>query len=203
MDLGVKNIATDSNGGNHTSFAVEAVRVRMGNLRSVLQSVGTKSAKRHLRKLSGRESRFRKDVNHCISKTLVESAKGTGHGLALEDLKGIRKRTTVRRKDRSRHSSWAFGQLRAFVEYKARLAGVTVEIVDSRDTSRTCPSCQKVDERNRPRRDAFRCVACGREGAADHVAAINIADRAGVVRPIVSVRGPLHNESFRGASPGL
>ena len=73
-----------------------------------------------LRKMKRRESRFRRDVNHRISKKIVTTAKDTGRGISLEDLTGIRDRTTVRAEDRAKHSGWSFFHLRAFVEYKAR-----------------------------------------------------------------------------------
>jgi len=185
VDLGVVNLATDSDGVRHSGAAVERVRLRIAALRAALQSAGTRSAKRHLQKLAGREARFRADVNHRISKHLVAGAQGTGRGLAVEDLRGIRDRVTVRRGQRVRLSGWAFHQLRFFLSYKAARAGVPVAAVDPRNTSRTCPACGHCDRRNRPSQAAFRCVACGFQGHADHVAATNIASRAAVNRPIV------------------
>jgi IS605 OrfB family transposase len=132
-----------------------------------------------------KERRFARDVNHRIAKALVRKAHDTGRGIALEDLKGIRDRTTVRKSQRRAHHSWAFGQLRAFVAYKAALAGVPIAIVDPRDTSRTCPECGCVDKRNRPTRDRFVCRHCGHSAPADFTAARNIAGRAGVMRPYV------------------
>ena len=165
---------------------VEKVRKRYERLRSVLQSVGTKSAKRHLKKLSGKERRFKRDVNHCISKELVSYAEGTSSAIALEDLKGIRGRITVGRSERSRHSKWAFSELRKFIEYKARLRGVPVIVVDPRNTSRECPLCHYTDRGNRPSRDVFRCLSCGYTAPADYVGALNIRARAAVSQPIVA-----------------
>ncbi|MGC8674129.1 MAG: RNA-guided endonuclease InsQ/TnpB family protein [Thermoprotei archaeon] len=180
------NIATDSTGRNWSSEKVEEARKRYEHLRSVLQSVGTKSAKRHLKKLSGRERRFKRDVNHCISKALVGYATGTSSAIALEDLKGIRKRITVRRGQRSRHSKWAFSELRRFIEYKAKLQGVPVIVVDLKNTSRECLSCHYTDKGNRPTRDIFRCLKCGYTAPADYVGALNIRARAAVSQPIVA-----------------
>jgi len=186
VDLGIVNIATDSTGRNWSSERVEKVRKRYERLRSVLQSVGTKSAKRHLKKLSGKERRFKRDVNHCISKELVSYAEGTSSAIALEDLKGIRGRITVGRSERSRHSKWAFSELRKFIEYKARLRGVPVIVVDPRNTSRECPLCHYTDRGNRPSRDVFRCLSCGYTAPADYVGALNIRARAAVSQPIVA-----------------
>jgi len=65
-------------------------------------------------------------------------------------------------------------------------AGVQVVPVYPRGTSHICPACGVEDRKNRPERDLFRCIGCGYAGQADHVAAINIAARANVNRPIVS-----------------
>lgn len=186
VDLGIVNLATDSDGKAYSGKKVDAVRSRYKGLRANLQKAGTKSAKRHLKKLSGRETRFKRNVNHVISKRLVVKTKDTARMLVLEDLTDIRKQTTVRQHQRHRHSSWAFRQLRSFIEYKAALAGVPTLAVNPRGTSHICPKCGHNERKNRPSRDLFRCVQCGFAGSADHIAAINIAHRGAVNHPIVS-----------------
>jgi putative transposase len=185
VDLGISNLATDSDGDVHTGEGIERSRKRYERIRSKLQAAGTKSAKRRLKKLSGREARFRKDTNHCISKALVGKAKATSRAISLEDLQGIRQRTTVRKAQRSRHETWSYFQLRSFIEYKALLSGVLVYLVDPRNTSRTCSECGHCEKTNRKSRNDFLCKACGYATPADHNAAINIS-RAAVMRPIVS-----------------
>ena len=180
VDLGIKNIAADSDGQTYSGGKVNGLRGRYARLRAQLQSKGTKSAKRLLKKRRRKESRFAADVNHTISKRLVAKAKGTGRGIALEDLQGIRDRTTVKKAQRRTHHSWSFHQLRSFVQYKAVLAGVPVVLVDPRNTSRTCPECGTIDKKNRPTRDHFCCVSCGHAGPADSIAAVNIRRRADV-----------------------
>ncbi len=137
----------------------------------------------------GRERRFKKDTNHVISKQVVSKAKGTTRLIALEDLKDIRSRVvTVTHGQRDRHGKWAFSELRSFIEYKARMNGVPLVIVDPRNTSRECPKCHTMDKKNRPERNLFRCIECGFSEEADYVAARNIAARAVVVvnQPIVA-----------------
>jgi len=201
VDLGLKYLSYDSDGESYSGAKVEEVRGRNAKLKAELQSCGTKSAKRHLKKLSGRESRFKRDVNHVISKKLVAKAKGTQRRIALENLKGIRRRVSVRRSQRSHLHSWGFYQLRHFVEYKAKLDGVQVIPVYPRGTSHICPICGVEDRKNRPERDLFRCIGCGYAGHADHVAAINIAARANVNRPIVSEDFFEHITHLQGQSP--
>jgi putative transposase len=123
VDLGIVNIACDSDGTVYTGEAVEKIRRKHQASRKTRQRKETKGTKKQLKKLAGKEARFRKHENHRISKTIVANAQGTGRGIALEDLKGIRDRTTVRNRQRNRHSGWSFFQLRAFVEYKAALGG--------------------------------------------------------------------------------
>lgn len=182
VDLGITNIAVDSDGRVHSSGHLTGLRHRHRRLRGRLQSKGTKAAKRLLKKRSRKEGRFATHTNHCISKALFASAKDTGRAIALEDLTGIRDRLTVRRGQRATLHSWAFGQLRQFVSYKAKLAGVPVVFVDPRNTSRTCPVCGSIDKANRKSQSFFSCVTCGFAGLADHIAAENIR-RAAVNRP--------------------
>lgn len=188
VDLGVTNIATDSDGTIHSGSTIKSVRYRHRRLRNKLQKKGTLSAKRRLRKLAGKEARFAKDTNHTISKRLVREAQRTKRAIALEQLKHIRSRVRARKSQRTVLHSWSFFQLLAFVSYKARLAGVPVVLVDPRNTSRTCPACGHIDKANRPSQAIFRCASCGCAGHADVIAAENIRvlGRAAVMQPHVS-----------------
>lgn len=188
VDLGIVNIATDSDRDRFSGEAVEHTRSRYHQLRQDLQAAGTRSARAHLCRIRRKESLFRRDTNHVIAKRLVAKAKDTERGIGLEDLKGIRERTTVRKSDRAKHSGWSFFQLQAFIAYKATLAGVPVVWVDPRDTSRRCPACGHVAKANRKTQSEFQCVQCGYAEHADVVGAINIAARAEVMRPIVRVQ---------------
>jgi putative transposase len=187
VDLGVKNIAVDSMGEVFSGEMIDKARIKLDAFKSDLQHCGTNSAKKHLKKLSGHEARFKRDTNHCISKKLVMKAKDTSSLIALEDLSGIRERKTVRTKaQRHRHSSWSFDQLRQFIDYKAAISGVPVVDLDPAYTSQECPLCHHISRSNRPTRDEFCCVCCGFSGPADIVAARNIAARVSVNMPIVA-----------------
>jgi putative transposase len=186
VDLGVANIASDSDGLRYSGSAVKGVRHRHRRLRARLQKKQTRAAKRRLKKLAGREQRFARWVNHNVSKQIVASAKGTGRGIALEELRGIRDRVTVRREQRAVLHSWAFSQLRLCVAYKARRAGVPVVYVDPRNTSRECSRCGHVAKENRSSQAKFRCVSCGHEAHADTNAARVIAGRAACKPAVLS-----------------
>ncbi len=185
VDLGIVNVAVDSDGQVFTGEQVRAVRTRYKRQREGLQQVGTKSAKRKARRKSGTEARFQADVNHCISKALVAKAASTRKTLALEDLTGIRERVTARREQRYERHSWAFFQLRAFLQYKADNAGARVVLVDSRNTSRTCPLCGHCEQANRRSQSEFLCQMCGYTANADYVGARNI-QTAAVNQPMVA-----------------
>lgn len=122
-----------------------------------------------------------------IAKRLIAKARSSHRGMALEDVRHIRSRTegTVRKSQRQRHSSWAFAQLRAFISYKAALAGVCLHLVDPRNTSRTCSVCGHCDKATRKSQAEFVCQSCGFAALADWNAAINIS-RATVKTPIVA-----------------
>ena len=107
--------------------------------------------------------------------------------VAIEDLEGIRNRTRFRKKQRDRISKWAFAELRGYIEYKAALAGVKVQPVDPRNTSKRCPECNHVSAKNRIGRDVFLCDECGYFDHADIVGAKNIRSGALVIAREVSV----------------
>jgi putative transposase len=194
VDLGIINLATDSTGETFSGQAVEQNRQRHHDLRQRLQRRGTKSAKRHLKKLSGKQARFQKNTNHVISKRIVQKAKQQNKAIAIEELRHIRTRTerTVRHSQRARHSNWSFGQLRQFLSYKARYAGVPLHTVDPRNTSRTCHVCKHCEKANRKSQALFVCKNCGHTDHADRNAAINIS-RADVMRPIVGSESNRNN----------
>jgi putative transposase len=186
VDLGIVNIAADSDGHVYTGADIEKYRDRLARRRAGLQKRGTKAAKRRLRKLSGKQGRYQKHVNHCISKALVATAERTGRGLALEDLKGIRERVTAPRSRRARLNNWTFGQLRNHLTYKAAIAGVPLVLVDRRYTSQMCSCCGHTDKANRPNQSTFKCISCGHTEPADLNAARNIRARAALATPLSS-----------------
>jgi putative transposase len=132
-----------------------------------------------------------KDVNHCISKSIIKFAVENGVSvIGFEDLTNIRTRTQyqVKKKDRYTYSSWDFRQLQTFVEYKAKLAEIITEYVDPAYTSKTCFRCNHISENNR-RGLLFRCKACNYEMNADLNAANNIEHRTRDFRYILESQG--------------
>jgi len=176
VDLGINRLAVTSQPRFFGSKQVKETNNRYFRLRRSLQSKGTKSAKRHLKKLSGRVARFQKDVNHVVAKQLVATVN-PGDTIAMENLTDIRERTKQRhekRQQRRTHANWSFAQLQSFVAYKAAWKGATVEFVDPRYTSQGCSKCGYVSRANRPCQSEFSCKKCGYQNNADYNAALNI-----------------------------
>lgn len=188
VDLGIVNIATTSTGQNWSGGAVTEKRTKHQRLRKELQSTGTKSAKRRLKKRSKKESRFSTDTNHVVSKKIVVEAQRTGQGIALEMLKGIRERARLRKPQRVALHSWAFAQLASFIVYKAERAGVPVVFVDPAYTSQQCsaPECGHIEKRNRPNQAEFTCRKCGTSLGADLNASYNIRARGNDLWAVIS-----------------
>ena len=184
VDLGIVNIATDSDGNAYTDEMIERVRVRVrvraATARQTYQSTHTKSAKRRLKTMAGRQARFQRWANHGLATRLVAYAKDTKAALVLEDLTHIRSRITVRKSQRSKQHNWSFRQLREFLVYKAQRAGVPLLFVDPRNTSRMCHCCGSVEKQNRRSQADFSCLRCGHTANADINAARNLATRGGL-----------------------
>ncbi len=195
VDMGVVNIATTSDGVIYSSDKCNEVREHFSKLKSTLQSVGTKSAKRHLKKISGKERRFKTNTNHIIAKQIVQVAKDMNRAIAVEELTHIRSRTTVKKAQREQFGKWAFSQLKLFLEYKSKLIGVPFVSVNPRNTSRECSVCGYIDKNNRTSQAEFKCLDCGHTEHADYNAAKNIAARALVNMPIaVCPKGNLNRK---------
>lgn len=173
VDLGIVTPAADSRGWAYGSEHWKVVEQRHAKLCSDLQSKGTRSAKRKLKRISGRQRRFRRDCDHVLSKRLVQTME-PGQTLIFEDLTDIRARVKLRKAQRKRVHKWSFHQLQTFVTYKAQAAGVHIAFVDPRYTSQKCSQCQHVSRSNRPEQAVFKCRVCKFACHADYNAALNI-----------------------------
>lgn len=172
VDFGLRHIATLSTGEKMSGKDLENYRIKRQRVRSSLQSKCTTNARKVLKRLSGKERTTARIVNHTIAKTIVEKAKAENKGIALENLKGIRERSLKKgRVFRSRVGRWNFSFLRQAIEYKARLAGIPVVLVNPRHTSQRCFRCGNLGSR---KGESFKC-ACGFIEHADVNAARNIA----------------------------
>ncbi len=178
IDRGINNVAVTSANQFFNSKGINNVRGKYAYLRKQLQSKGTRSAKRKMKRLSGRERRFKADVNHCIAKEIVNSPYGA---FVLEDLTSIREKNQCRRRGgkRSRQrnrmlGSWAFLQLEQFIEYKAEELEKIKFLVNPSYTSQRCSRCGDTRSQNRNGAN-FHCRSCGYKLHADLNASRNIA----------------------------
>ncbi|NJL65116.1 MAG: IS200/IS605 family element transposase accessory protein TnpB [Methylacidiphilales bacterium] len=181
VDLGRRDIATTSTGKSWSGGKIQNTRDRYSKVRANIQSKRTRSSRRLMRRLSGREQRFQKWLNHNISKQIVFDAKSNNAAIAFEDLTNIRESLNQKprsKTERRRTNNWAFYQLRIFTQYKANIAGIPVVLVAPAYTSQTCSRCHHVHPvKGKSFRSgkSFKCGHCGFEHDADINAALNIA----------------------------
>lgn len=173
IDRGLYNLCSLSNGKNFSSNKLSGIRSRYAYTRSTLQSQGTLSAKRRLKSISGKEKRFRQDVDHCISKQIVKMDYDV---FVLEDLKNIRKKCKGKKKLNNWMGNWSFYQFQKFLEYKSEELGKSVVYVDPSYTSQKCSKCGHISKSNR-NKSKFKCIKCGFEENSDINASKNIKDK--------------------------
>jgi len=156
VDFGLTDIAVTSDGKKHSAEWLNNYRSKKIKVRSSIQCKGTRSSKRLLKRLSGREKTTATIINHTISKSIVSAAKDQSKGVSIEDLTGIRFNSQKRNKTfKTKLGRWNFSQLRAFITYKSELAGVKLVVIDPRFTSQTCSECKHIGKRTNK---VFQCV---------------------------------------------
>jgi len=172
VDRGLYHLASTSQGQFFSGSRTRGRQRHYLHNRSTLQAKGTRAAKRRLRAMSGREQRFSKDVNHCVSKKLARSEGMTI--FALEDLSGIRNQRRGKKMNKWL-SSWPFSQLEQFLSYKSEALGKRIALVDARYTSQRCSRCGHRSSAKR-KKSRFCCGSCGYTCHSDINSAINIRD---------------------------
>ncbi len=210
VDLGLNRPAVTSTrqflGGRHW----KEVDRRRFRLKRKLQSNGSKSAKRHLRKLSGKSQRFHRDCDHVLSKRMV-AATPPGATLVFENLTNIRDTSKMGRGKGNKNVSnkrklhaWSFAQLYSFTLYKANERGIRVERIDPRHTSQTCSQCGFQSRNNRRSQSVFHCRSCGYQLNADLNASYNIREkyRASLAQDGTPVLSGLSSSSLPCPPPG-
>jgi IS605 OrfB family transposase len=175
-DMGVRRVAVTCTPQFFSSARMHTRVRQYQHLKSSLQAKGTKSATRHLRKVSRRWTRFQANSNHLIANAIL-APMAAGDTLAIEDLTDIRDGCKHRKKQRGLFHGWSFAQLGAFLSYKAERKGVLVLSVDPRYSSQTCSRCQHCERANRKSQSLFCCKSCGYTVNADYNAASNLGQR--------------------------
>jgi IS605 OrfB family transposase len=193
VDFGINNIAVTSE--KQFFRGVTSKLNKFQRLRSSLQSKGTKSARRHLKRLSGRQKRFMTDTNHCISKKIVENLN-KGDTVVMEALKGIRNKNRGKTMNRLL-SNWSFYQLNFFIKYKSIQREIQIIEIFPQYTSKTCNRCGEVYPIRPKHRGFFKCLHCGYTSNADLNASFNIRNR---LKPLVNSRGLFVNKPIVASS---
>ena len=179
IDRGIRFLATSYDSEGKTTFfhggKIIARRVHFKNKRAELQRKGTPSSRRRLKKMGHRENRWMRDVNHCVSKALVEKYPSNTL-FVLEDLTNIRKSTQRVKKERKyTQVSWSYYDLEMKLKYKALLNGSYVINVPANYTSQRCPVCGHIQDTNRDKeKHCFRCRKCGYRSNDDRIGAMNL-----------------------------
>lgn len=155
-DFGLTDIVVTSDGVKHSADGLNKYREHRQKVRSSIQSKGTRSSRKLLKRLSGKEKTYASIVNHTIAKSIVQSAKKQGKGIAIEDLTGIRFTSKKRNKKfRTKLGKWNFSMLRQYIEYKALLNGVKCIAIPPAYTSQTCSTCNHIGKRTNK---VFKCT---------------------------------------------
>ena len=182
VDLGLARPAVTSNRHFLGERRWQEQERRIFRERRKLQAKGTKSAKRHLRKLSGKLLRQRRDHDHVLSKRIVQHAT-PGSTIVLENLTHIRSTSKIggrkgkKLETKRRLHSWSFAQFHTFLSYKAQERGMRVLKIDPRHTSQTCSQCRFQHRSNRRSQSLFKCRECGYTLNADLNASYNIREK--------------------------
>jgi len=171
VDIGENVLAALSTGTLLGGDQVRHERQKFLSKRRCLQSNGSQSAKQLLKKISGKEARRIKHMNHIVSKQVIQEAIKKEVGtIVMEDLTNIRKRIRAGKKVRSRLHRWSFHQLQTLIQYKAESHGLKVLYVNPAYTSQTCSLCNRLGERDR---HLFKCF-CGNKQHSDLNASRNL-----------------------------
>ena len=179
IDRGINFVVATYDSKHKSGFvsgkAIKQKRANYSKLRKELQMRQTPSSRRRIKAIGRRENRWMQDVNHCVSKALVES-NPDGSLFVIEDLSGIRSATErVRVKDRYAFVSWSYYDLEQKLSYKALKHHQLVKKVNPAYTSQTCPKCGHTEKSNRNKKlHIFCCKNCGYQSNDDRIGAMNL-----------------------------
>lgn len=163
-------VATNPDTGKVWKMGKKAhyIHSKYKNMRKRLQKQGKY---KKVKQIKNKEQRILKDLNHKISRKIVNIARENGCGIKLEKLEGIRNNKKHRKSFNYSLNSWSFNQLQQMIDYKAKLLGIDVVYIDPHYTSQVCSKCGALGNRNGK---VFGCPKCGVENA-DVNASFNIA----------------------------
>lgn len=184
VDMGIKRMLVATNSENSKTFfyhggALNHRRSCIRRVRAQVQSVGSRSARRLLRRQSGHEAAVTGHLLHDASKALVRYAVGVrARKIVVENLSNIRDASLKKGKNlRSKVHRWPYADMKFKIAYKAAAVGIGLESVSPHNTSRGCPCCGHVSKNNRHGLH-FECEKCHYKGDSDRVGSVNIRLRS-------------------------
>lgn len=179
IDRGINFLIATYDSKHNSNFvsgkAIKQKRANYSKLRKELQIRKTPSSRRRIKAIGQRENRWMQDINHQVSKALVQN--NPKHTLfVLEDLTGVRNATErIRTKDRYVSVSWSFYDLEQKLIYKAKQNESAVIKVDPAYTSQCCPKCGHTEKANRNKnKHLFTCKNCAYQSNDDRIGAMNL-----------------------------
>jgi IS605 OrfB family transposase len=173
VDLGIKRLATTSEGLAFTDKKFLKAKRRLRHLKSILRSnamtTKSRSASHKLKMLRRKEQNRNRNLSHHLANAILQTKSNV---IVMEDLTGIKSKNRGRDFN-NKQSQVPYFDLRRILTYKAPLNGKVVETVDPRNTS-------KDDHRGVERGKRFGCRYYASDGKvfdADWNASINIASK--------------------------
>jgi len=179
----------------------EHIHKKYREIRRKLQKAGKHGL---LKRIKNREGNIMTDLNHKVSRKIIEIAKENDAGIKLEKLDGIRNNNKHAKSFDYGLNTWSFYRLQEFIEYKAGLEGIPLTYVEPENTSKECSRCvyMGIGEDK-----SFRCPHCGHVDHADVNASFSIALRPPSVGGVGQSRVDRDaregsTDTPRGATPG-
>lgn len=125
------------------------------------------------------EDRWIQNYYHCLTREIVKFCLKNGCGVVhVEDLSSLRSK---QQDNEYRRLMWVPSKLVTMLGHKVDEYGISMVIINPRNTSRRCPECDHIDKGNRVSQSQFVCQKCGYKDNADYVGARNIAMASGEV----------------------
>ena len=166
-------VASDIENGKILKMGKECNHIH-NKYKSIRRNLQKKGKYKKIKQIKNRESNIIRNINHQISRKLIDEANKVKGAIVLEKLDGIIQTAKTRRKQRYSLNSWSFYQLQQMIEYKSKKLGVPVFCVEPQYTSQRCSKCGHIENANRNGK-LFQCKECRTVENADANAGFNIA----------------------------
>lgn len=131
VDLGIRRVASCSDGRIIIDKKFNKEKRKLRHLKRKLQSAGTKSAKKRLKRLRHKEKNKNKNQSHLVANEILKTSANI---ISLENLKGL-KAKKYKKQNKNAISQVPFFELRRILTYKAKNMGKHVCLVSPMYTS--------------------------------------------------------------------